>query len=87
MTTDLDKYANDTAHDWDGTPDSPKWDEIYNAEQLAETMDLLSDRLAAKGMYESAAHCAMARDALRELHNRRDAEEVLAHAASLGVTP
>jgi len=85
MTTDLDKYSD--THSWDGQPEVPQWDDIYNADQLADELNLLADRLAAKGMYESAAHCAMARDALRELHNRRDAEEVLAHAASLGITP
>ena len=85
--TDLDKYAKDTAHDWDGTIDTANWDEIYNADQLAEVIDDLANRLAARGAYADAAFCTMARDALCELHNRRDAEEVLAHAASLGVTP
>jgi len=85
MTTDLDKYSD--AHDWDGTPDSPTWDEIYNAAQLAEQMESIGASLAARGQYESAAFCAMACEALVELQALRERDELVAHMKSLGVTP
>ena len=63
--TDLDKYSD--AHDWDGSPDVAKWNDIFSVDELAAVLEVHAAKAGKRGDYGASVDLAFASAALLEL--------------------